>query len=79
MKERLDQKHVAYSLLKEEPLDIEKQIETAQKEHDEYREMLQLPRKEELQARELLEQLKHTVKDTARRLEKAMFRAFPSH
>lgn len=77
VKERLDQKHVAYSLLKEELLDIEKQIETAQKEHDEYREMLQLLRKEELQARELLEQLKHTVKDTARRLEKSNVPGIP--
>ena len=77
VKERLDQKHVAYSLLKEELLDIEKQIEAAQKEHDEYRDMLQLLRKEELQARELLEQLKRTVKDTARRLEKSNVPGIP--
>lgn len=77
VKERLDQKHVAYSLLKEELLDIEKQIEAAQKEHDEYRDMLQLLRKEELQARELLGQLKRTVKDTARRLEKSNVPGIP--
>ncbi|NPC93742.1 septation ring formation regulator EzrA [Bacillus sp. WMMC1349] len=77
MKNRLNQKHVAYSLLKKELQDIEKQIDAAQKEHDEYKEMLQLLRKEELQARELLDQLKTTVKDTARRLEKSNVPGIP--
>ncbi|MFN2747630.1 septation ring formation regulator EzrA [Bacillus sp. z60-18] len=78
VKERLDQKHVAYSLLKEELLDIEKQLEAAQKEYDEYRDMLQLLRKEELQARELLQQLKQTITHTARRLEKSNVPGIPA-
>lgn len=77
VKERLDQKHVAYSLLKEELADIEKQMEAAQREHDEYRDMLQMLRKEELQARELLKQLKQTIKDTARSLEKSNVPGIP--
>ena len=75
MRERLDQKHVAYSLLKEELADIEKQMEAAQREHDEYRDMLQMLRKEELQARELLKQLKQTIKDRRAAWRKAMFQA----
>ncbi|KAA6448595.1 septation ring formation regulator EzrA [Bacillus swezeyi] len=78
VKERLDQKHVAYSLLKEELSDIEKQLEAAQKEHDEYRDMLQMLRKEELQARELLQQLKQTITNTARRLEKSNVPGIPA-
>lgn len=77
VKERLDQKHVAYSLLKEELADIEKQMEAVQREHDEYRDMLQMLRKEELQARELLKQLKQTIKDTARSLEKSNVPGIP--
>ncbi|VEH80896.1 septation ring formation regulator EzrA [Bacillus licheniformis] len=77
VRERLDQKHVAYSLLKEELADIEKQMEAAQREHDEYRDMLQMLRKEELQARELLKQLKQTIKDTARSLEKSNVPGIP--
>ncbi|MCG8399917.1 septation ring formation regulator EzrA, partial [Bacillus atrophaeus] len=71
-------KHVAYSLLKEELSDIEKQLEAAQKEHDEYRDMLQMLRKEELQARELLQQLKQTITNTARRLEKSNVPGIPA-
>lgn len=79
VKDKLDAEHVAYSLLVEEVASIEKQIEEVKKEHDEYRENLQALRKEELQARETLSNLKKTISETARLLKTSNIPGIPSH
>lgn len=68
LKNKFDQKHVAYSLLKEEIGDLENQLKEARKEHDEFRKMLQSLRKEELQAREAILHLKQSISETSRKL-----------
>ncbi|MGG3572728.1 septation ring formation regulator EzrA [Bacillus gobiensis] len=68
LKNKFDHKHVAFSLLKEEIGDLENQMNEAKREHDEYRKMLQDLRKEELQARESILHLKHSISETSRKL-----------
>ncbi|MGK9267301.1 septation ring formation regulator EzrA [Bacillus inaquosorum] len=79
VKDKLDAEHVAYSLLVEEVASIEKQIEEVKKGHAEYREKLQALRKEELQARETLSNLKKTISETARLLKTSNIPGIPSH
>ncbi|MCY9091876.1 septation ring formation regulator EzrA [Bacillus mojavensis] len=79
VKDKLDAEHVAYSLLVEEVASIEKQIEEVKKDHADYREKLQALRKEELQARETLSNLKKTISETARLLKISNIPGIPSH
>ncbi|MDQ0231058.1 septation ring formation regulator EzrA [Metabacillus malikii] len=66
LKQNVNSEHVAHSIVKEELEELEKQITKLFEDHNEYREMLSTLRKDEIQARERLNQLKRLLLDTTR-------------
>ncbi|KKI91666.1 hypothetical protein WQ54_13660 [Bacillus sp. SA1-12] len=66
IEQNLQNDHVAHSIIKEELQEIETQINKLFEDHNDYREMLQMLRKDELQAREKLNELKKVLLETSR-------------
>ncbi len=77
IKQSLDSDHVAHSIMKEELEEIEKQINKLFEEHNEYREMLQTLRKDELEARERLNHLKQILLETIRNVQQSNIPGLP--
>ncbi|APH04070.1 septation ring formation regulator EzrA [Bacillus weihaiensis] len=77
IQQNLQGEQVAHSVVKEELEDISQQIVKLFKEHDEYREMLQTLRKDELQAREKLSKLKKMLHDTMRAVQQSNIPGLP--
>ncbi|MGG3800085.1 septation ring formation regulator EzrA [Metabacillus fastidiosus] len=77
IKQNLQADHIAHTIIKEELEDIEKQIEQLQIEHTDYYEMLQALRKDELLAREKLQDLKHLISETSRAIQKSNVPGLP--
>lgn len=68
---------VAHSIVKEDLEDIDKQIKQLLEEHNQYREMLQTLRSDELQARDSLNQLKRLLLDTTRSVQQSNIPGLP--
>ncbi|MED4531027.1 septation ring formation regulator EzrA [Metabacillus fastidiosus] len=77
IKQNLQADHIAHTIIKEELEDIENQIEQLQIEHTDYYEMLQALRKDELLAREKLQDLKHLISETSRAIQKSNVPGLP--
>ncbi|MGE6628861.1 septation ring formation regulator EzrA [Bacillus sp. NPDC077027] len=78
IREKLDRDHVAYSLLMDEMKQLATFIEEAKELHETFKEHLQSLRKEELQARETLSDLKTMLSDTGRQLQKSNIPGIPA-
>ena len=78
IREKLDRDHVAYSLLMNEINQLETFIDDAKALHDTFKDHLQSLRKEELQARETLAELKTMLTDTVRQLQKSNIPGIPA-
>ncbi|MGM0874920.1 MAG: septation ring formation regulator EzrA [Bacillota bacterium] len=77
IQQNLQNEHVAHSIIKEELEDIEKQIVQLFDDHNQYRDMLQTLRKDELQAREKLNQLKRVLLETSRAVHQSNIPGLP--
>lgn len=75
--QNLQNEHVAHSIIKEELEDMEKQIAQLFNDHNQYRDMLQTLRKDELQAREKLNQLKRVLLETSRAVHQSNIPGLP--
>jgi septation ring formation regulator len=75
--QNLQSEHVAHSFIKEELIEIEKQVVQLFDEHNQYRDMLQTLRKDELQAREQLSQLKRILLNTTRVIQQSNIPGLP--
>ncbi|WP_156060282.1 septation ring formation regulator EzrA [Bacillus altitudinis] len=78
IREKLDRDHVAYTLLMDEINQLENFIEEAKTLHEAFKDHLQSLRKEELQARETLAELKTMLTDTVRQLHKSNIPGVPA-
>ncbi|TXC90230.1 septation ring formation regulator EzrA [Metabacillus litoralis] len=77
IQQNLQSDHVAHSIIKEELMEIEIQIAQLFADHNAYREMLQTLRKDELQARERLNELKRMLLDTSRSVQQSNIPGLP--
>ncbi|MBD1380136.1 septation ring formation regulator EzrA [Metabacillus arenae] len=77
LKENLQTDQVAYTLIKEELIEIEKQILEIQSDHNNYKEMLETLRKEEMEARQKLTVLKQEVAEATRMVHKSNVPGLP--
>lgn len=77
IQQNLTKDHIAHTIIKEELEDIEKQIEGLVTEHAEYREMLQTLRKDELQARQKLSELKRLMLESVRLVQQSNVPGLP--
>ncbi|HZH60971.1 MAG TPA: septation ring formation regulator EzrA, partial [Metabacillus sp.] len=68
---------IAHSIVKEELEEIEKQISELLDEHNQYREMLQTLRRDELEAREKLVSLKRMLLETTRSVQQSNIPGLP--
>ncbi|OAS88770.1 MULTISPECIES: septation ring formation regulator EzrA [Metabacillus] len=78
IEQNLQNDHVAHSIIKEELEDIEKQITKLFEEHNQYQDMLQMLRKDELQAREKLNQIKRVLLNTSRAVQHSNIPGLPA-
>ncbi|MBS2970024.1 septation ring formation regulator EzrA [Metabacillus sp. KIGAM252] len=78
IQDKMASEKIAYSLLKEELLELEKQMSEVRAEHNEYREMLHALRKEELLAREQLTEARRLLSDSARLISKSNVPGMPA-
>ncbi len=77
IQQNLLEDQVAHSIVKEELEKIEKQISELFNEHNQYREMLQTLRRDELEAREKLSTLKRLLLDTTRSVQQSNIPGLP--
>lgn len=78
IQQNLKNDHVAHSIIKEELEDIEKQIIQLVDEHNQYQDMLQTLRKDELQSRDKLNQLKGLFLETSRSVQQSNIPGLPA-
>ncbi len=74
---RIAEQDVAFSVIGEELSDVRKQIEETSRLHAEYTDMLATLRKEELQARETLQQMRSDILEVKRLLQKSNIPGVP--
>ncbi|UOY94312.1 septation ring formation regulator EzrA [Ectobacillus sp. JY-23] len=74
---RIAEQDVAFSVIGEELSDVRKQIEETSRLHAEYTDMLATLRKEELQARETLQQMRNDILEVKRLLQKSNIPGVP--
>jgi len=67
----LEQAHVAHTVLKEELEEFLNQLESTRLQHEKYREMLHTLRKDELEARDKVKELKRIMLDIKRTIQKS--------
>ncbi|PMC37026.1 septation ring formation regulator EzrA [Bacillus sp. UMB0899] len=77
IQQNLLEDQVAHSIVKEELEKIEKQISELFDEHNQYREMLQTLRRDELEAREKLSSLKRLLLETTRSVQQSNIPGLP--
>ncbi|WP_164462232.1 septation ring formation regulator EzrA [Bacillus sp. FJAT-42376] len=78
IQDRMANEKIAYSLLKEELTELERQTAEVKAEHAEYREMLHALRKEERAAREQLTEARRLLNDSARLISKSNVPGLPA-
>lgn len=74
---KLNEEHIAYSLIQEELEDIHSQIESVKEQHISYCESLQTLRKDELYAREQLSEMRKSLTESKRLLAKSNVPGLP--
>ncbi|MFX3625408.1 MAG: septation ring formation regulator EzrA [Ectobacillus sp.] len=74
---RIAEQDIAFSVIREELEDVRRQMDAVQELHKEYRDMLQMLRKEEFQARETLKEMRKTMMETKRILQKSNLPGLP--
>jgi septation ring formation regulator len=74
---RVAEQDIAFSVIREELDDIRRQLDAVEKLHTEYRDMLQALRKEEFQAMETLKEMRKTMAETKRLLQKSNLPGLP--
>lgn len=76
--QNLQNDHIAHSIIKDELGEIDKQISQLLDDHNEYRDMLQTLRKDELQARESLNNLKRVLLEASRAVHQSNIPGLPA-
>ncbi|WP_028400788.1 septation ring formation regulator EzrA [Ectobacillus panaciterrae] len=74
---RIAEQDIAFSVIREELEDIRRQIEAVEQLHEEYIDMLQALRKEEFQSRETLKEMRKTMIETKRIIQKSNLPGLP--
>ncbi|WP_170289388.1 septation ring formation regulator EzrA [Metabacillus lacus] len=75
--QHMNQDQVAYSLIKEDLQELDDKIKNVEKEHDAYRQKLQALRKDELQARQKLTEMKRMITESNRLIQKSNIPGLP--
>lgn len=73
----LEQSHIAHTVLKEELEELNRQLEETKAQHENYRQMLYTLRKDELKAREQVNDLKRVMQDIKRSIQKSNIPGLP--
>jgi septation ring formation regulator len=74
---RIAEKDIAFSVMQDDLRDIRKQLETARDAHSEYKELLEVLRKDERQAEEQLAEMKHYMMEARRMLQHSNLPGLP--
>ncbi len=74
---QLEESHVAHSVIKDELEEFNRQLEETRKQHEEFRQMLYTLRKDELEARDKIVELKRAMMDIRRSIQKSNVPGLP--